>query len=108
MMGVLFRIGQSLDAPSVILDYYKADSKPSYDMASEYPLILWDCAFDGPEDAYPGNLTPPIRVEWEAPHEKSPHSAKKLQSAFFNSVQDYMRKGRAASLMYSGVKYTHP
>ena len=107
MMGVLFRIGRGIDPPSIILEYYKAESKPSYDMASEYPLILWDCAFDGPKDAYPGNLTPPIPItHWcrdggEGGERKIERSFKLLEASFFKSIQDYLKKGRTAAFMFS-------
>src|SRR5690242_9461605 len=47
---VLFLIGQHLEDPTIIdalLDIGKNPRKPSYDLASEIPLVLWDCGFEG-------------------------------------------------------------
>ncbi|CCH59874.1 hypothetical protein TBLA_0C00580 [Henningerozyma blattae CBS 6284] len=48
MMAILFLIGQGLEEPSLInlmLDIEKTPRKPIYDMASDVPLILYDCKF---------------------------------------------------------------
>lgn len=48
MVAVLFLIAQNLESPSLIdelLDFEKARCKPIYDMASDAPLVLWDCIF---------------------------------------------------------------
>ncbi|SCU78711.1 LADA_0A07052g1_1 [Lachancea dasiensis] len=48
MMANLFLVGQELEMPSVItdmLDIEKVKQKPIYDMASDIPLILYDCSF---------------------------------------------------------------
>jgi tRNA pseudouridine38/39 synthase len=50
MSAVLFLIGQHLEQPTIIdqlLDIEKNPKKPVYDLASEIPLVLWDCAFEG-------------------------------------------------------------
>ncbi|GES85723.1 tRNA pseudouridine(38/39) synthase [Rhizophagus clarus] len=49
MMSILFLIGQKLESPSIIdnlLDITKTPAKPNYEMASEIPLVLYDCEFD--------------------------------------------------------------
>ncbi|KAM8962413.1 tRNA pseudouridine(38/39) synthase [Pelodytes ibericus] len=49
IMGVLFLIGQGKEEPEVIeelLDIKKNPCKPQYNMAVEYPLVLYDCQFD--------------------------------------------------------------
>ncbi|KAM8876812.1 tRNA pseudouridine(38/39) synthase [Synchiropus picturatus] len=50
MMAVLLLIGQKLETPDVIdhlLDVQKNPRKPQYSMAMDYPLVLYDCSFDG-------------------------------------------------------------
>nr|DBA18844.1 TPA: hypothetical protein GDO54_014740 [Pyxicephalus adspersus] len=49
IMGVLFLIGQGKEEPDVIrelLDVKKNPCKPQYNMAVEFPLVLYDCLFD--------------------------------------------------------------
>ena len=53
MMAILFLIGQGLESPSLVselLDVEKNPRKPSYTMADEVPLVLWDCIFPKPGD----------------------------------------------------------
>ncbi|KND94365.1 tRNA pseudouridine(38/39) synthase [Tolypocladium ophioglossoides CBS 100239] len=48
MVALLFLVGQGLEAPSLVselLDVSKNPSRPSYVMADEVPLVLWDCIF---------------------------------------------------------------
>ncbi|SCU78216.1 LAME_0A03730g1_1 [Lachancea meyersii CBS 8951] len=48
MMANLFLVGQGLEKVSLIsdmLDIEKVKQKPIYDMASDIPLILYDCSF---------------------------------------------------------------
>ncbi|CAG8437366.1 6179_t:CDS:1 [Funneliformis mosseae] len=55
MMAILFLIGQNLESPSIIdelLDVTKTPAKPNYEMASEIPLVLYDCEFDNLEWRY--------------------------------------------------------
>ncbi|KAL2861128.1 pseudouridine synthase DEG1 [Aspergillus lucknowensis] len=59
MVGILFLVGQGLEPPSVVpelLDISKNPRRPTYEMASDAPLVLWDCVFpdlngDSREDA---------------------------------------------------------
>ncbi|OZJ05573.1 hypothetical protein BZG36_01685 [Bifiguratus adelaidae] len=49
MMAILFLIGQGLESPAIIkdlVDIGKYNSKPEYNMASELPLVLYDCEFE--------------------------------------------------------------
>ena len=53
MVAVLFMVGQGLEAPSVVdrlLDARAQPGRPNYVLASEEPLVLWDCVFPAPED----------------------------------------------------------
>lgn len=48
MMAILFLVGQGLEEPFVVtdlLDVSKTPQKPLYEMASDLPLILYDCKF---------------------------------------------------------------
>jgi len=48
MMAVLFLVGQAHEDPSTIKEMLNTDlffSKPMYDIASELPLVLWDCQY---------------------------------------------------------------
>ncbi|KAJ9261456.1 hypothetical protein DTO212C5_8324 [Paecilomyces variotii] len=48
MVAILFLVGQGLESPSIVpelLDIAKNPRKPAYDMASDAPLVLWDCIF---------------------------------------------------------------
>ncbi|GES61859.1 pseudouridylate synthase 3 [Aspergillus terreus] len=52
MVSVLFLVGQGLEKPSIVselLDVSKNPRKPSYEMASDAPLVLWDCIFPNEE-----------------------------------------------------------
>ena len=48
MAAVLFLVGQKLELPSIVdelLDIENNRSRPTYEMASDAPLVLWDCIF---------------------------------------------------------------
>uniref|UniRef100_UPI0037E8C511 tRNA pseudouridine(38/39) synthase n=1 Tax=Semicossyphus pulcher TaxID=241346 RepID=UPI0037E8C511 len=50
MMALLLLIGQKLEAPEIIdqlLDVQTNPRKPQYSMAVDYPLVLYDCHFEG-------------------------------------------------------------
>jgi tRNA pseudouridine38/39 synthase len=50
MMSILFLVGQSLEKPEIVmdlLDMEKYRTKPSYEIAHDTPLVLYDCDFDG-------------------------------------------------------------
>ncbi|XP_053327116.1 tRNA pseudouridine(38/39) synthase [Spea bombifrons] len=49
IMGVLFLVGQGKEKPEVItelLDVERHPCKPQYNMAVEFPLVLYDCQFE--------------------------------------------------------------
>ncbi|KAF9108927.1 tRNA pseudouridine synthase 3 [Mortierella sp. GBA35] len=55
MMSVLLSIGQGLEEPEVIdqlMDVQQCPAKPNYDMASDLPLVLYDCHFENIEWQY--------------------------------------------------------
>lgn len=48
IVAILFLIGQRLEAPELItqlLDMDSCPTRPKYEMASDAPLVLWDCIF---------------------------------------------------------------
>ncbi|KAI8062772.1 pseudouridine synthase [Gilbertella persicaria] len=48
IMAILFLTGKKLESPHVVkdlLDIEKVPAKPNYDMASDLPLLLYDCEF---------------------------------------------------------------
>ncbi|KAF1983335.1 pseudouridine synthase [Aulographum hederae CBS 113979] len=48
LVAVLFLVGQGLENPDVVeqlLDVKKCSSRPNYEMATDAPLVLWDCIF---------------------------------------------------------------
>ncbi|RUP51825.1 pseudouridine synthase [Jimgerdemannia flammicorona] len=50
MMAILFLVGQQLEPPGIVrdlLDLQRNPAKPEYTMASELPLVLYDCEFEG-------------------------------------------------------------
>ncbi|EER26569.1 pseudouridylate synthase, putative [Coccidioides posadasii C735 delta SOWgp] len=57
MVGILFLIGQGLEPPSIVselLDVSKNPRRPTYEIASDAPLVLWDCVFPGPKSEEEG------------------------------------------------------
>lgn len=51
MVAVLFLVGQGLEKPSVVadlLDVSRYPGRPNYHLASDVPLVLWDCLFGRP------------------------------------------------------------
>jgi len=50
MVSILFLIGSKLESPSIISDllndFAKYPSRPQYPIASEKPLVLYDCGFE--------------------------------------------------------------
>lgn len=54
LAAILFLIGQGLESPSLItelLDIKKTPTKPKYEMATDAPLVLWDCVFPAEGEA---------------------------------------------------------
>ncbi|KAH8819994.1 pseudouridine synthase [Xylogone sp. PMI_703] len=53
MVAILFLVGQGLEPPSIVselLDVEKNPRRPTYEMASDTPLVLWDCIFPREDD----------------------------------------------------------
>jgi len=55
MVSILFLIGQGLESPSLItqlLDVKTNPRRPTYELASDTPLVLWDCIFPHESDPF--------------------------------------------------------
>lgn len=53
MVAVLFLVGQGLETPPIVselLDVKKNPRRPTYEMATDTPLVLWDCIFPHVDD----------------------------------------------------------
>ena len=46
MVSVLFRVGLGLESPKVITDILTSEVKYNYGMASEIPLVMYECEFE--------------------------------------------------------------
>jgi tRNA pseudouridine38/39 synthase len=54
LVAVLFLVGQGFETPDIVdklLDVSQTPGKPLYEMASDVPLVLWDCIFPGRDEA---------------------------------------------------------
>jgi tRNA pseudouridine38/39 synthase len=54
MAAILFLVGQGLESPAVVddlLDIEANPGRPMYEMASDSPLVLWDCIFANQDSA---------------------------------------------------------
>ncbi|OAL02291.1 pseudouridine synthase [Phaeosphaeriaceae sp. SRC1lsM3a] len=53
LVAILFLVGQRLESPDLIpqlLDISTNPTRPKYEMASDAPLVLWDCIFPHTEE----------------------------------------------------------
>ena len=67
LVAIIFLVGQGLENPSIVkdlLDVSKTPSKPLYEMATDAPLVLWDCIF--PADGSDSNQD---SLEWVYPQD---------------------------------------
>lgn len=65
LVAVLFMVGQGLEPPSVVselLDIEKNPTRPKYEMATDAPLVLWDCIF--PENLEYGDKSQEDALDW--------------------------------------------
>eukprot|EP01112_Ceratiomyxa_fruticulosa_P005999 TRINITY_DN1679_c0_g1_i3.p1 TRINITY_DN1679_c0_g1~~TRINITY_DN1679_c0_g1_i3.p1 ORF type:complete len:490 (-),score=101.08 TRINITY_DN1679_c0_g1_i3:265-1734(-) len=88
MVAVLFLVGRRLETPDIIdylLDVEKNPQKPRYDMASELPLVLYDCGFEG------------LNWRYELTHTK-------LVTHFQEYTQQLTLKNGVVGLMLSSVE----
>jgi tRNA pseudouridine38/39 synthase len=53
IVAILFLVGQRLESPDIVpqlLDISTNPTRPKYEMASDAPLVLWDCIFPAAEE----------------------------------------------------------
>lgn len=68
MVAVLFLVGTKKESPDVVpwlLDAKAHPRKPLYDMASELPLVLYDCAFEEATFTYSKHVVQKILYNFE-------------------------------------------
>ncbi|CAG8474016.1 5881_t:CDS:2 [Paraglomus brasilianum] len=88
MMGILFLIGQELELPSIIsslFDISTIPSRPAYEMASELPLVLYDCEFNG--------------LDWK----HSPSTVDRLYHHMYQQFYGYFTKSMIASTILKSL-----
>ncbi|KAK5579123.1 hypothetical protein RB653_008802 [Dictyostelium firmibasis] len=93
MMAVLFLIGQKRANKSLIiqlLDTNKTITKPPYEMASEVPLVLFDCGYDDIDFIYEAS------------------AQEKTVESMFGVYNDYLIKSEVNRLIRSTLKNTEP
>ncbi|KAG0326135.1 tRNA pseudouridine synthase 3 [Podila humilis] len=112
MMAVLFCVGQGLEEPEIIdimMDPKLCPAKPNYDMASDLPLVLYDCHFDNIEWQYQTevdllNDITPLRLyramedQWSCYVTKSLMYSRMLQILDNATLQNLPEKGQQISL----------
>ncbi|KNE62948.1 tRNA pseudouridine synthase A [Allomyces macrogynus ATCC 38327] len=65
MTYILFMVGQGLEPPTIVrdlLDVTAHPAKPQYDLAPEFPLVLWDCAYPQVEWQYADSVSDPMHA----------------------------------------------
>jgi tRNA pseudouridine38/39 synthase len=90
IMSILFLIGKGLEEPFIItdlLDTNKYPMKPSYEMASEIPLILWECEFLNKD------------IQWSRTSEESQG---KVLHHFYKLMHEKCLRGLTSWLMFDG------
>uniref|UniRef100_A0A3P8T769 Pseudouridylate synthase 3 n=1 Tax=Amphiprion percula TaxID=161767 RepID=A0A3P8T769_AMPPE len=97
MMAVLLLIGQKLEAPEIInqlLDVENNPRKPQYSMAVDYPLVLFDCHFEG--------------LNWTQETEEVTHVLSALQQHWTqNAVKAHVLHGMIQGLELRGAVSSH-
>lgn len=61
LIAVLFLVGQGLEKPTIVkelLDVRTNPTKPKYEMATDTPLVLWDCVFPADQEGHPEHSQP--------------------------------------------------
>ncbi|KAK0131083.1 tRNA pseudouridine(38/39) synthase [Merluccius polli] len=93
MMALLLLIGQKLEGPEIInqlLDVGSNPRKPQYSMAVDYPLVLYDCDFQG--------------LTWQGGAEELNHASATLQQLWTRSaVETHVLGGMVHGLEAMGA-----
>ncbi|KAK9765180.1 pseudouridine synthase deg1 [Basidiobolus ranarum] len=89
MMAILFNIGQGLEEPSLVqkmLDVDALPSKPNYEMASDLPLVLFDCHFD--------------KIDWQFDNKSSMIGLSRLHKHVLQQWNVYTAQSMMFTAMY--------
>lgn len=84
MAAVLFLVGQGLEEPSIIDDLLRVGStpgKPQYDMASDLPLVLYECGFES--------------IHWLY----QPHTQERVSADLFEKMRSFSLQARVTQGM---------
>lgn len=96
MVAILFLVGQGLESPEIVqtlLDVEKTPRRPVYEMASDIPLVLFDCGF------------PPM--EWKS--FKNSDSLLRLENRLYTMWHENWLKHTMASTMLAMIQESvHP
>ncbi|KAG0671471.1 hypothetical protein C6P43_002482 [Kluyveromyces marxianus] len=90
MMANLFLVGQGLEEDTIILEMLNVEDmprKPIYEMASDIPLVLYDCKFPA--------------MEWIIPDQTTDKASR--SSAVVNSVELNYKLKASVSMMYRDI-----
>lgn len=98
MVAVLFMVGKHLESTDIVsklLNTTLVPAKPIYEMASEIPLVLYDCGY---EDLYWTNRNA------EQDGGASADILRKLVEHYESMSQDLYLKGKVVDLMLEATK----
>lgn len=108
LVAILFLVGQGLEQPSIVdqlLDVQRTPARPAYQMASDAPLVLWDCIFPDLQgkDFRDHSEDPSVEINgyndslgWVYENDTSPARGSTLTT--YNNDQRYDREGVLESL----------
>lgn len=92
IMSILFLVGQRLEEPTIVKDLLnieKIPSRPDYPMASELPLLLYECEFDGIDWVYATGPTIPSPARIYQ-HWRDSWSASMTKTLLYQTFMRYM------------------
>eukprot|EP00298_Acanthocystis_sp_HF-20_P018746 c22021_g2_i1.p1 GENE.c22021_g2_i1~~c22021_g2_i1.p1 ORF type:complete len:401 (+),score=130.00 c22021_g2_i1:25-1203(+) len=91
IMAVLFMVGEENESPEIVsylLDVEKCKEKPIYQMASEQPLLLYDCFY--------------ANLQWKVT-ENVKQEQEKIQSGFINRIHNSLLNWTLVACMATTV-----
>lgn len=103
IMAVLFLVGAGLEQPEVVQEMFTWPGKPAYEMASDQPLLLWDCGFpEGVLDWQYGPLDRP------SPHAPSSSDDNAQEGKVRHSQEDSAKTSLALNaLLSTAIQSSH-
>ncbi|KAF2848423.1 pseudouridylate synthase-like protein 3 [Plenodomus tracheiphilus IPT5] len=100
VIAILFLIGQGLESPSLIsslLDISANPTRPKYEMASDAPLVLWDCIFPHADEVQASEdreVGYEDRLNWIYVGDEGGADPKALAKSAKTGLQSVMGKGK--------------